>query len=231
MKRLLFTMLMAALLGACRGGNVTALYFSEQEPGSEPATTRMLVTDAYLRIDYGADDNDFILFDRKATTIYSVNRADRTVLVIKPLPITLAPPKPFVHQVKTDPENYPAVGDRKVTHYRLLTNEKECYDLFAADGLLPQAVQALREYQTVIAGEHAAAMRNAPEEARIACDLANFIFLPARHLEHGFPIRQKDMNGNVRQLGDYKQGVAIDAALFAIPEGYKRYSTQEMRGE
>lgn len=229
--RLFLAVLSLLLLAACRGGDATALYFTEQEPGAGAATTRMLLTDRYLRIDYGADEDDFILFDRREPAIYSVNHSDKTILVISPLAVNLDPPTPFTHEVAKDDEAYPEVAGKKVTHYRLLTNAKQCYDVFAADGLLPQAVQALREYHATIAGEHAAAMRNTPKDVRSACDLANFIFLPARHLEFGFPIRQVDMAGNVRQLVDYKQGIGIDAKLFELPQGFRRFRTGEMRGE
>lgn len=224
-------LLLLGMLAACGNGDGIALYFTEQEAGAEPATTRMLITERHLRIDYGKDTGDFILFDRKVPAIYSVNYRDQTVLEIIPQTTTLAPPKTFVHEVRKDPEAYPAIAGKAVKHYRLLTNGAECYDLFAADGLLPEAVTALREYHTTIAGEHASAMRRAPQEGRDACDLANFIFLPTRHLEFGFPVRQKDISGKVRQLVDYKLDQQFDSKLFTLPEGFRHFRASEMRGD
>lgn len=230
--RRLAILLVFVSLAACRSGSgATALYFSEQEAGSEPVPTRMLVTEQHLRIDYGQDDEDFILFDRKAPAIYSVNRTDKTILVITPLPVALAEPARFRHEVAKDAETYPPVAGKTVSHYRLLTNAKQCYDVFAADGLLPQAVAALREYHSTIAGEHAAAMQHTPKEERNDCDLANFIFAPARHLEFGFPIRQEDMTGNVRQLVDFRLDQQFDPKLFHLPEGFRHYRASEMRGD
>ncbi len=227
-------MLLPLLFGiaACTIGKetATALYFSESERGAEAFTTRMLITPQYLRIDYGIDADDFILLDRKKPAIYSVNRDDRTILVIDPLPIKLAPPQPFVHDVEKDKAEIPAVGGHQIEHYRLKTNGAQCYDVFAAKGLLPDAVAALREYQLTIAGEHASAMETTPKELQGGCDLANYIFVPARHLDFGFPVRQQDMEGNVRQLVNYQSGFAVDKKLFELPADFRRYHARDQRG-
>lgn len=232
MKNAITVVALAALsVAACTRAETTALYFSEQEPQGETFATRMLVTDRYLRIDYGVDTDDFILFDRKLPTIFSVNHNDKTIMVIKPSPVRLAKPARFEHRTEKTNEAPPAVGGKPVAHYRLSTNDELCIDVFAAKGLLPTAVAALREYHLSIAGEHAAAMTNAPPEVTSDCDLANFVFAPTRYLEHGFPVRQQDMGGNVRQLVDFKQGLKIDAELFNLPPGYRQYSPAELRGE
>lgn len=216
---------------ACTRAETTALYFSEQEPQGETFATRMLVTDRYLRIDYGIDTDDFILFDRNLRTIFSVNHNDKTIMVIKPTLVRLEKPARFEHRTEKTNDTPPAVGGKAVTHYRLSTNDELCIDVFSAKDLLPTAVAALREYHLSIAGEHAAAMTNAPPEAKSDCDLANFIFTPTRYLEYGFPVRQQDMNGNVRQLVDFKQNLKIDTKLFDLPTGFRQYSPAELRGD
>jgi hypothetical protein len=121
------------------------LYFVEHEPEGEPYRTRMIVTAGFLRMDAGQDSQDFLLFDRADGSIYNVSSADQQILVIRPRPVELKPPAKFTHRVATDTAVFPAVEGRKVTHYELLTNEMRCYDLYAADGLLPGALVALRE--------------------------------------------------------------------------------------
>jgi hypothetical protein len=71
-----------------------------------------------------------------------------------------------------------------------------CYDLYAADGLLPGAVVALREYRLILAGQQALTAAVTPPEMQSSCDLANNVFLPVRHLEHGFPVRLTDMTAD-----------------------------------
>lgn len=208
----------------------TALYFEEQERGSESAPTRMLVTPDFLRIDYGKDDDDFILYDRKRPTIYSVTHADKSTLVISPAKITAKPPKPFTHRVTKDRQSFPAVDGKAVAHYQLFTNDRRCYDLFAADGLLPETLPALREYAQTMAGEQGVSLAFTPKEMQDTCDIANHVFLPTRHLEHGFPVRLEDFAGKTRQLINYEQGKSFSPSLFSLPEQYKRYRLQDMRG-
>jgi hypothetical protein len=207
------------------------LYFVEHEPGSEPYRTRMIVTAGFLRMDDGQDSQDFLLFDRADGSIYSVNSADKQVLVIRPRPAELKPPAKFTHRVMTDTAAFPAVEGRKVTHYELLTNEMRCYDLYAADGLLPGAVVALREYRLILAGQQALTAAATPPEMQSACDLANNVFLPVRHLEYGFPVRLVDMTGRSTELVDYKTDFRVTADLLRLPAEYKRLTLEELRAK
>ena len=60
----------------------TTLNFIEQERGIDPYRTRVLVTPEFVRIDDGVDNNEFILFDRRAQTLYSVNAMGARILVM-----------------------------------------------------------------------------------------------------------------------------------------------------
>ena len=209
----------------------SVLYFVEHEPGGEPYRTRMIVTAGFLRMDDGQDSQDFLLFDRADGSIYSVNSADKQVLVIRPRPVELKPPAKFTHRTVTDTTTFPAVEGRKVTHYELLTNEMRCYDLYAADGLLPGAVVALREYRLILAGQQALTAAATPPEMQSACDLANNVFLPVRHLEYGFPVRLVDMTGRSMELVDYKTDFRVTADLLRLPAEYKRLTLEELRAK
>ncbi|GAB4507171.1 MAG: hypothetical protein Tsb0026_01610 [Sulfuricaulis sp.] len=206
------------------------LYFVEHEPGAEPYRTRMLVTAGFLRMDGGADDVDFLLFDRADGTLYSVTAADRQILVIPPRRMDAKSPADLTHKVIRDSAAFPAVGAHKVSHYELLTNGKRCYDLYAAAELMPEAVAALRQYREVLAGQQAKTLSMMPPEMQSACDLANNVFLPARHLEHGFPVRLTDMTGKTLELVDYNTEFRATAALLRLPADYKRLTIGELRG-
>jgi hypothetical protein len=207
------------------------LYFVEQEPGVEPYRTRMIVTAGFLRMDEGQDSQDFLLFDRADGSIYSVSSAEKQVLVIRPRPVELKPPAKFTHRVVTDPAAFPAIEGRKVTHYELLTNDMRCYDLYAADGLLPGVVVALREYRLILAGQQALTAALTPPEMQSPCDLANNVFLPVRHLEHGFPVRLADMTGRTTELVDYKTDFRATSDMLRLPAEYKRLTLEELRGK
>jgi hypothetical protein len=207
------------------------LYFVEHEPGVEPFRTRMIVTAGFLRMDEGQDSQDFLLFDRADGSIYSVSSADKQVLVIRPRPVELKPPTQFIHRVVTDAATFPAIEGRKVTHYELLTNDKRCYDLYAAEDLLPGAVVALREYRLILAGQQALTAAVTPPKMQSPCDLANNVFLPTRHLEYGFPVRLADMTGRTMELVDFKTDFRATADMLKLPEEYKRLTLEELRGK
>lgn len=227
----LFIPLFPALLTSCSEPTTpaTVLYFIEQEPGAEPQRTRLLVTAGFVRMDGGADEVDFLLFDRDRGTIYSVSGKERQILVIPPRPVDAKPPAEFRHRMERDRAPYPAVGSYEVVHYELLTNGQRCYDLYAAAGLMPEAVAALRQYREVLAGQQAKTLALAPPGALPDCDTANNIFLPARHLEYGFPVRLTDMTGKTVELVDYDAGFRATAAMLRLPAGYKRLTIEELR--
>lgn len=220
---------------ATSGAEATAIYFVEHEPDGEPARTRMIVTPKYLRIDGGdAGGTNFLLYDRAARTIYNVSADDRLILVLPPQSVAPHTGR-LQHRIEREATEVPAVDGKKVRHYRLLTNDEVCYDLYAADGLLPQAVTALREYRESLAGEHARALAFTPQEMQTPCDVANNVYLPARHLAHGFPVRAEErtgrLSGQVRtiELVDYQVGFAAEPSLFQLPSDYRRMTLQEFR--
>jgi len=221
-------------LVACSASSTpaTLLYFVDKEQGGEPYRTRMIITAGYVRMDGGATDaEDFLLFDRANGTIYSVSSGDKRILVIRPRVVELKPPVPFSHRVVPDNATYPSVGGYKVVHYELLTNNHRCYDLYAAEGLLPDVVLALRQFRETLAGQQAATAAVAPQQMQSACDLANNVFLPARQLAYGFPVRLVDMAGKSSELVDYKTDFRATADLLKLPEGFRRRSIEELRGK
>jgi hypothetical protein len=71
----------------------------------------------------------------------------------------------------------------------------------------------------------------APPEMQMPCDLANNVFLPVRHLEHGFPVRLTDMTGRTTELVDYKTDFHATADMLRMPAEYKRLTLEELRGK
>lgn len=223
---------MALMLGCTeKPRGAIFLSFTESSPDAEPYPVRMLVNDQFLRIEDGDLRDGFILFDRTAKTVYSVSHIDKTTLVLRAQAVKLDAPKTFVHKVERDAEKLPDVGGKTVSHRRLFTNGQLCFDVYAADGLLPAAVEALREYHRALAGEQAIMQASVPSGFQSACDLAEFVFLPARHLEFGFPVRQVSRAGVTRQLVDFKVGVPVEKGLFDIPADYKQITPSEVRNK
>lgn len=213
----------------------TALYFLENDSTSGATTVRMLITEKFLRIDGGADDSEFILYDRSTRTIYDVSAADHLILVIAPRAIPASAAPRLYYRTNRDAAAFPRVDGRTVVHYRLLTNGRVCYDLYAADGLLPEAVAALREYREALAGEQYAAIGYTPNEFKAPCDLANHVYAPARYLLHGFPVRlvELDARGHrrrrVTELTDYRTSLEVALTLFELPATYRRMPLRELQ--
>lgn len=232
MTRILLSLLVVLMLGCTeKPRGAIFLSFTESSPDAAPYPVRMLVNDQFLRIEDGDLRDGFILFDRAAKTVYSVSHTDKTTLVLRSQAVKLDAPKTFLHKVEREAEKLPDVGGKTVSHRRLFTNGELCFDVYAADGLLPEAVEALREYHRALAGEQAVMQASVPSGFQSACDLAEFVFLPARHLEFGFPVRQVNRAGVTRQLVDFKVGVPVEKGLFDIPADYKQITPSEVRNK
>jgi hypothetical protein len=95
--------------------------------------------------------------------------------------------------------------------------------------LLPDAVQAMRDYRAVMAGEHAKTLDNTPIELQDPCDLTLNIFSPLWLLAKGLPIQEWSPQGKASALLNYKNAAQVDSALFNLPKGYRHYQTQSMK--
>lgn len=208
----------------------TVVDYRETDVGAEPYRSRMIVTPAFLRFDDGNDGSDFLLFDRKKKVIYNTNSMDKTILVIESQKIALPEKKDWTHRADTDNEKVPAIDGNEVKHWVLLTNNLVCYDLYASRNLLPDVTRALMEYHKVLSTQHAEIFLDMTGIQRDVCDLANNIYLPLRHLQHGFPISLRDKEGRMKQMLGYKTGVQIDDQVFRLPPGYREYRISDIRG-
>lgn len=221
--------LLVAVAGCDRGESAAKpagelmLMFQEQEPGVDPYATRMLINDNYVRMDDGVDSSDYVLFDRQLQTIYSVSHGNRTILVVHSKPVEGEPPMALEMDArKTDHPDAPEVGGKQPVEYALTVNNKSCSRVMAVPDFLPDGVEALREFQRTLAGQHAENLPKTPKDMLDPCFVAYHVFAPVRHLQYGFPIQQWDVDGNSRSLVDYKRGVKIDPELFTLPENYRR---------
>lgn len=206
-----------------------AMLFVESEPGqSQSFTSRMFVNPRYLHMNDSRAPQDFILFDRKERVIYSVNSEDKTVFEIHAKPVTVKPPIAIDYTEESQPSSaIPKVDGREAIHYRYLANGARCYDAVSLGGdFLPDVVQAMREFRTVLAGEHASTLERIPRDLLDPCDLALNIFYSTRHLEHGFPLREWGVNGYQRFLKTYYPDFTVEREVLTLPEGYRHYTAE-----
>ncbi len=208
----------------------TVVWFDEQEPGTDLYAVRLVVTDRYLRIDDGTEASDYILFDRKDATIYSVNHEDQTIIDIKRSPISQEKPQSLEFAAQPlEMKKGPPINGKQVKLYQLNVNGKKCGEVAAADGLLPDVVNALKQYRLTLAGEQSHLVGAMPEHLRNDCDLVENVYAPGAHLEYGFPVFHRNFVGRVRSLKSLDESFVAGKTLFELPANYRRLSPAQLR--
>ncbi len=217
---------------ACQQASETnMIVFAEQEQGIEPYQTRILVNRKYLRFDDGEDSiNNYLLLDRAAKKLLTVNHQEKTVMVLEMKVHDTKPPFELRHNVKTvgDMKESPSIHGKQPVHYQLSTNDQVCLDVVAVDGLLPEAVAALQEYHRILASDSATTVQNIPADLQEPCMLAMTTFAPNEYLKQGFPV-QEWKEGYSRHLLDFKENIETPVDIFTVPKDYFQYTVQQFR--
>lgn len=204
-----------------------ALLYIETEPGAQQSySMRMFVNPDFLHMSDSRSPTDYVLFDRRKKVIYSVNTEDKTVFEIHARPVDIESPIDIDFVEESQPSSaIPKIDGRQATHYRYTVNGKLCYDaVVTPKSFLPEVREALIEFRSILAGEHASTLGNTPAEMLDACDLAVNIFEANRHLAHGLPIREWGNGGYQRFLKDYVGDIRVPQEILTLPEGYRHYS-------
>lgn len=211
--------LVAILLLGCtaaQAGDMIDLHYLDSEGGEAGYTTRILVTERYLRMDNGNDDADFVLFDRKTGKVSNVIHAQRMLMSIqeKKLPKR---PSPAYRVVKKVTEVRPGT-----VRVQVLANGKLCSETVAAASLYPDAARALAEYKAALAYTQWVTYRNTPAELRQNCDLVHHVWQTDMSLSRGLPIEERDYAGRVRQYVSGERRRLVPA-LFELPTNYEPF--------
>ena len=210
-----FLFLLALLVPAwANAADMIRLVYQDRDPGGPPYVTRMLVTPQFMRIDSGRDGDDFILLNRAAHKIYSVDHSARQILVIAQQRVAAQAPKPWRVQSRV------ATVRPGTVRQRISVNGKLCTTLVATAKLFPDAVAAQREYKDVLAAMQWRTWQNTPADLRDPCDLALQVMEIALQYSQGLPLEEDDANGRTRSIQEEGR-VPLDAALFVLPNGYQ----------
>lgn len=197
--------------------------FMESEPGIDPYPVRMIVTDSFMRIDEGNTEDNFLLFNRKDNSIHSVTHEDQTILRIARKSRPIEVPESVDLGVKENvAAEMPKFAGQSPIHQTFTSDGKACYDVVGVQGYGEDAVSAMREYLLTLSGEQVRNLDKTPPEMRDDCMMANLIYAPVRHLEVGFPLREWDYKGYVRELVN-TESQEIDPELMNLDPAYKIY--------
>jgi len=211
------------LLGAAGAADHAALLvYQIDEHGSERFISRMLITDAWVRLDEGDDNGAFTLLDRAARRLYNVSPSDQSVLE---LPAGIDPgPAPeslrLSSRVTEQPEA-PEVNGVRPQRLELLAEGEVCHDLQVAPGLMSTALTGVVDFYAALARIDAAMIQNLPPETQQPCDLAYAVYAPEAPYSRGLPIAEQG-GGKSRVLVDFSPNASTEDRLFQIPEEYKR---------
>jgi len=207
------------------------LVFADQEEEVEPYQTRILLTPDFMRFDDGEGATDFLVFDRKQKTIYSVIQESKSVTVISSVPSDVKPPFELKLGRKQidDMQDAPTMDGVKPQHHVFMSGEQICFEVLSVPGFLPAFVEAMQEFNTVLANDSIVTLNNLPADMQNGCSLAKNIFAPNRHFQVGFPVQQWGPDGSRSVLLDFKTDYQADKTLFEIPASYSRLNIQEIR--
>lgn len=216
-------------------GTGVLLLFSEKEPGTEAYRNTVFINRDFIHMSDTRSPIDYLLFNRKEKTIYSVTAQDSSIFVIKPKQLMKESPIEIEYTEIAQPSGaIPKISGKQATHYRYDANNQHCYDVVSLEkDFLPHVVAALIEYREVLAAEHGVTLHRMPKDSLNACDLALNVFHSSKHLQHGLPIREWDQQGFQRFLLDYREKYKMDEAKLSLPQAdkegkeYTRFSITE----
>lgn len=227
MQRVMGVLLLLAA-GAVAAQQVDLLVYRVKEEGLEPYVSRILVSDAFVRIDEGEGSVDgYTLYNRVSHRIYNVDPEDESVLELDPPLKQPAPPKSLIlDQSLSRTPRAPAVGERAPWKLELRANGRLCRTLQVVEGLMPRAVQGLRELRLALAR-----LQGEPEpgESLTPCELAEYVYAPARSLDHGLPLVDV-MQGKRQLLIDFDPAFEAPDSLFQVPPSYRRVVPPPLSG-
>ncbi|MBI5750744.1 MAG: hypothetical protein HZA59_01180 [Hydrogenophilales bacterium] len=223
--QLFIVMVLGLAAGSAWGaGGMTEVTYMDQEADAGGYVTRYLVTDRFLRMDYGRDREDFVLLDRREKRAYNVNHERHEVLVFEMAPLTIEKPKEW----DTDDD---LLSDRdSQKKLNLIVNGKVCTRITASERFLPEVARALGEFGEVMAATHATAYLATPPEQREACDLARLVLEPRRWFKYGLTLDEVHYSGFSRRLLNYQAGVAVRPKVFEVPDHYRQINMKAQHG-
>lgn len=199
----------ALYIGAAQAADMTVLRFVDQDPGDPPYLTRVFVTPAFMRMDDGHDDGDFVLLDRRAKRVVNVMRGNQMAMVFMPGKL---PAKPAKWKPRLDVK----AGAPGTRRFALSIDGTVCNEGVAAQRAAPDAARALAEFKAVLAATQYRVWQDTPREIQHDCDLANQVWESGATLKLGLPLEEREFTGRTRQFeSEAKEPVRPE--LFRVP--------------
>lgn len=192
---------------------MTEIRFVDRERDQSELMSRYLLFGEKIRVDYGRDDQGFILFDRAKNTIWHVSPTDRRLTGFVPREVRDALPSDW----KISRESMPSEGGALV---QIRLNDTLCVEYKAMPMLKNESV-LIADYRRALAARQARAWLATPESMRNPCSLVLDTQLAGVEFTQGFPLAARYWDGRTRMFQGHEQ-LPPRPELFELPKGYLR---------
>lgn len=207
-------LLLPAAAGLARAAEVTEILYDDRDADGATYPSRVLILGERLRMDFGRDEDDYILFDRKDRKVWLVATSQRRITEIPAATGRLKPPKGWRVKLESMPSDGQRIGQARL-------NDKLCAE-FKNAPLLPEAARLMADFRRALSGNQAAAWKTTPEELRDGCVWLMDIQEAGVEYRHGLllALRHADGRGRVYRAHATRE---LPASLFELPEGLPRF--------
>lgn len=217
MKTLL--LLLSAWALNATAADMTEIRYRDQEPDQTAYTSRILFLGEKMRMDYGQDDEDFILFDRSAGMVWLVAHGERRMTGIPARPMSR------VAQLAAWPLGWKLEQTRQASDGNVLfqarLNDQLCVEYKTAP-ILKREARLLRDFRRALAGNQAASWSGTPESLRQPCTLLLDVRQAGLEYQMGLPLAIRYWDGRGRVYLSHETRPARPG-LFALPGGYQQF--------
>ncbi|MEW5891872.1 MAG: hypothetical protein AB1697_01815 [Pseudomonadota bacterium] len=207
--------LLLLLPGLAFARQATEIRFEDTEPGEPPYLSRVLILGDKLRLDYGQDTDNYSLYDQRTQRLYVVSHEVERIIEIPAGKARLSLPQGWQLTLSRQ-----AAGAEQ--HVQVRLNDRQCVEIRAVPGLLPEASRLLGKLRRALAASQAAAWKATPAELRDPCFLALDVVRAGIEYDYGLPLSLQYGDGRSRIYRSHAEREVTDA-LFALPGKYQRF--------
>jgi hypothetical protein len=200
---------------------MTEILYADSEPEQSRMTSRILFLGDRMRMDFGQDDQGFVLFDRAARTVWHVSPQDQKVTGIVAGEAGSLEPK---HGQTSWPQDWKLSQDEMRSDQNLLTqlrlNKTLCVEFKSAPMLSWQA-QLLAEFRQTLAANQARLWLALPQTERQPCAFVVDVERAGIEYRRGLPLAIRYWDGRSRVYLAH-QYLPPRPELFDLPKQFRQ---------
>ncbi len=207
------------------------VYHYIEQSGQDKRPVRYVLSDRYLRIDYGADDPDYLLFNRRTKSIVVVNHLDKTILSFTSrkigIPEALTGIKILFAKIN-NAEKTPGLSGFSSSHYGLYANNQLC--MTSVNLNIPKNypqphkdfMDALADFNKHMGQVRRASYEQTPPSEWDFCASVLFVHSPKLFFDQGLPLYWEYIDGRFQQLLEYGFNHSVSDHTFDLPDKFQR---------